>query len=189
MGHRLRGAVAGWLLPALLLAALPGIAPTRGAEVPGDRERALKAALLYKLTKFVTWPADAFDAPRAPLGICVVGHDPFGGALDAIGGRTVSGRPIRVQRHAGPAAARGCHLAFIPDSEAPRLEAAMDSLAEHPVLLVSDIHRFAEQGGMVEIARDGRRLGFRINLGRARAAGLELAAPLLQLSTLVEGPG
>ncbi len=152
-----------------------------------DAEYQIKIALIYKLTKFVTWPEGTFTADDQPFSLCVLGRDPFGHALDALSTRQVRGHPISAARHARiQTGAANCDLVFVADSQRQTLDAALEGMRQRPILTVSDIPGFAEQGGMVEITRDDKRLRFRINLAAAAGAGLRIAAPLLDLSDVVQ---
>ncbi len=46
-----------------------------------SREYLLKAAFLYNLANFTTWPTEAFSGPQKPLRLCILGEDPFGAAM------------------------------------------------------------------------------------------------------------
>ena len=76
---------------ALLLLMQAGAA--RADDGPADEYR-LKAAFLFNFATFTTWPEGGGDA----LAVCVYGDDPFGAHLDAITGRKVGERGLRVQR-------------------------------------------------------------------------------------------
>ena len=58
-------------------------------------------------------------------------------------------------------------------------------MAHKSILTVSDIPRFANYGGMVELAKDQSRLRLKINLERVKQADITIAAPVLSLATLV----
>ena len=81
-----------------------------------------------------------------------------------------------------------CHLIVVANMQRAMLAYILDSVANRPVLTVSDISRFAEQGGIIELASNNNRIGFRINLRSAKLAGLKIAAPLLRLSDVVKAP-
>lgn len=148
-------------------------------------EYKLKAALIYKLTRFVEWPAEAGSGDS--FGICLLGRDDFGSALDALESRTVGDKPIRIQRFVqSEAVNRSCQILFISESKRPFLRTILNSLAHLPLLTIGDVDQFAEKGGMIELTRGRKRIGFRINLQRANRAGLKIAAPLLELATIVE---
>jgi hypothetical protein len=148
-------------------------------------EHELKAALTYKLAKFVTWPAERELKPTFEL--CVLGAHPFGSALDGIDELTIKDRPIVVRaiEALDPAA---CDLLFIAESESESLPELLASLADSPVLTVSDMERFAKRGGIVELQSRDNRVGFEINVAAYRRAGLVVSSQLLQLATVLDEP-
>ena len=97
------------LLPvALLLAA--------GSPVTAQvfKEYEVKAAMLYKFAGFVEWPR---SPAGAPLCIGVLGHDPFGPALDqAIQGKSINGRPFVVRRFKTGQGTGNCQIIFVSAS-------------------------------------------------------------------------
>lgn len=155
------------------------------AEVQTDLEYQLKAALIYKLSKFVNWPEHALREETDSMVICIYGEDPFGKALDKVAERRIHGRPITVRRAIEATEAPACHIIYLnPDSRRDSLQ-LLENLKLHPILTISDSPFFANNGGMIEITRKDRTLAFSINAGVARRAGLKLASPLLELATIV----
>jgi hypothetical protein len=118
--------------------------------------------------------------------LCVLGDDPFEDALDGIIGLTIKDRTIAVRR-ADSVAELGtaCDLLFVSRSESEHLAEIFGTLADEPVLTVSDVPHFAASGGIVELQSRGSRIGFEINVGAYRRAGLTISSQLLQLATLV----
>ena len=170
-----------WLLLALLLF-LPMEPPPALAV---SSEYKLKAALIYKLTRFVEWPPESRQ--RTDFGICILGRDDFGSALDALESRYVHGLPIRIRRLVqSDAVDSSCQILFVSESKRPFLHSILASLEGRPILTIGDLDGFAEKGGMIEFVRGRQRIAFRINLRQASRAGLNIAAPLLELSTIVE---
>ena len=165
------------------LVALAFLCQQTSAAVP---EYDVKAALLYKVSKFVHWPDGALPATGGTLHVCVIGHDDFGASIDALTGQKVQGQVIAIERLPNsPLAASACQIAFISHSERSRLASVLGALAGAPVLTVSDIEGFAGLGGMVAFAtRDGK-ISFQINPAASARAGIEIGAQLLQLATLV----
>jgi YfiR/HmsC-like len=149
-------------------------------------EHELKAALTYKLAKFVTWPAERELA--ATFELCVLGEHPFESALDGIDELTIKERPIAVRSVASVVEPAACDLLFIAASESERLAELLAELADMPVLTVSDMPRFAKRGGIVELQSRDNRVGFEINVPAYRRAGLVVSSQLLQLATLVDAP-
>ncbi len=162
--------------------------PTPLISGPPTSEDKLKVALIYKLTKFVEWPAHPVDHSRKTFGICLLGEDPFGDALNALGDRNVKGRSISVHRHSqSEAIDEQCQIVFISDSKRPFLDPILQSLQARPILTLSDMEQFAEQGGILQLSRGEKRIGFVINLNSAKQSQLTIAAPLLDLASVIQG--
>jgi len=91
----------------------------RAQGAPPASEQEVKAAYLFNFSRYVDWPADAFDAPEAPVNLCILGEPEFGGIVrEAVEGRRSRGRPVRVVEPDEPSQAADCHIAFLPS--APR---------------------------------------------------------------------
>ena len=169
----------------LLLLLLP---PPLLAAPPGD-EYKLKTALIYKISKFIEWPGVAgVDKPQS-FGVCLLGEDNFRSALDALEEKTIQGLPIQIYRFSqSDSVTSDCQVLFISESKQAFLQSIIDKLRSKPILTLGDTSKFAEQGGMIQFTYGSQRIGFNINLGRTKEAGLEIAAPLLQLAKIIESP-
>jgi hypothetical protein len=143
-------------------------------------EYQLKAAFLLNFARYVEWPAAKLGA-GSPIRICVLGRDPFGGALVAHDGRQAQGHDVRVRAIDTVEQAGECHVLFVTESEERRVASILRSAAGKSVLTVSDIDGFAEAGGAVGLFNDDDRVRFDINLGTLQRDGLKASAQLLRL--------
>jgi hypothetical protein len=149
-------------------------------------ELAVKATYLYKLAPFVSWPAQAFGAPNAPLVICVQGADPFGPMLDrATEGQVVGTHPVAVRRVARLDASTGCHIAYVAGGPAQSQAQALQAVDGAPVLTVTDEGRSAAKG-IVQLRRDGGKVRFSIDAGQADRNGVAISSKLLALAVDVK---
>jgi hypothetical protein len=155
-----------------------------GVASPQALEYDLKAALLFKISKFIRWPEGSFGANNT-LQLCIIGRDDFGASADALVGKRLLGQSLLISRLQPGQATTGCHIVFVGRSEKDRLGAILASLAHQPALTVSDIEGFAARGGVVGFATRDHKIGFEINPAAGKRAGLEISAQLLQLATLV----
>jgi hypothetical protein len=148
----------------------------------GLSEYQVKAAFLYNFVKFVEWPATP-AAREGPIEICVLGKDPFRGALErVVEAKTVKDRTL-VIRHIGDiAAARSCQVLFVSASEAGSVSEIIRAVRGWNVLTVSEIDRFSERGGIINFLMEGQRVRFRINTKMAASAGLTISSKLLELA-------
>jgi hypothetical protein len=154
------------------------------AESPAPRpsEYQVKAAFLYNFVKFVEWPATPGEKV-GPIVLCMLGKDPFGGALDrAVEGKKVEGRPLAIRPINDIAAARSCHVLFVSASEVGRISEITYAVRTWDVLTVSEIHGFSGRGGIITFLMDGQRVRFQINSEAAARAGLKISSKLLQLA-------
>jgi hypothetical protein len=174
------------LIIRLIVAAM--VAPCSGqpdisAKTPTEYQ--VKAAFLYNFVKFVEWPA-APNEQKDPLAICILGQDPFDGALDRITqGKTINDRRIVIRRTNDIAIARSCQVLFVSLSETSRLTEIVKALRDTSILSVSDIGRFCQSGGVIAFAMEGQRVRFQINVKAATRANLKISSNLLQLAVTV----
>jgi hypothetical protein len=176
-----------FLLAAALLAAAPG--PAARADDLHVEEYKVKAAFLYNFVKFVEWPDAAFEDPGSPFVLAVLGTDPFGSHLDDLQGKTVKGRPIVVRRAASLQALGAFHVLFVPSAGTTDLGTVLSAAEGKGALTVGDGLGFRARGGMIELVRDGDRVGFEVSLDAARRAGLTISSKLLNLAKVVSGKG
>ncbi len=188
MTKKLPGLIFALAVSALIIGAAnaPAVqAEPNSAKASASREYRIKAAFLYNFAKFTVWPAGAFADAKAPLRLCILGDDPFDGALDALEGRTVKNRPIVAGRLSSGDPLGQCHLLFIGASEHGRLGTILESLRGMPVLVVGDTPHFASSGGIIRLEIVGNKVRFEINVGAAHHAKLKLDSRLLRLGRIV----
>jgi hypothetical protein len=150
------------------------------------KEYDLKAAFLYHLAQFVEWPSDAFPTEETPLVIGVFGTDPFGKVLDEIvRDEVVKNRKLDVQRYRTMEEIKVCHILFISQSEAGRLDQIFSSIKDRNILTVGDTEGFAQRGGMVRFRTEKNKIRLRINIDAAKAAGLTISSKLLRAAEVI----
>lgn len=150
------------------------------------REYDLKSVFLFNFTQFVDWPTNAFASPSTPIVIGILGRDPFDTALESVvRDETVKGRRIRVERYSRVQEAQNCHLLFISSSETRKLRQILQQVRDRPILTVSEIEDFTQEGGMIRMFTEKARVRLRINNDEARAARLLISTKLLRLAEVV----
>lgn len=167
----------GWLGWALGLAAAASTALARNAS-----EYRVKAAFLYNFTKFVEWPDNAAADRPFVLGVCGPG------ALvdelrDALAGRSVRSRPLRVAAVRTPADARAVDLLFVSAQGEDAVEDLLAAVRASPVLTVGESDRFAGAGGIITFLTVDGRVRFAIDRAAGERARLRISAQLLKLAT------
>ncbi|HQO29700.1 MAG TPA: YfiR family protein [Accumulibacter sp.] len=172
------------LIVALSLACLPTSGWSQSAS---QREDRIKAALVFKLVKFVDWPAAAM-AGRDPVQICSLGESHVAEALAAIDGKPIRDRLAQFRKITTLTVneVRGCHVLYIPASAREASGSVSAVLRGKNVLTIGDAPDFARRGGMIGLIQSENKLSFEINLRVARESSLEPGAPLLELATVIE---
>lgn len=168
---------------ALLAAAQVALVHPAQAEVS---DTAVKAAFLPRFARYVSWPAAAMPKGSDPFVLCVIGDDPFGGALDqAARSQSVDGRRIVVRRLDSAAGAAGCHIAFVEGRRGQPTGQLLAALGRSPVLTVTDAGT-GGQRGIVHFTVANGRVRFFIDQAGAAQRGLTISSRLLALAVGVK---
>ena len=146
-------------------------------------ESAVKAALVFNLTKYVEWPHQS-----QALTIGFVGDGPMGETLQKVlDGKTSESRPIRVLLFPSDGQLEQCNILYIAQSSPNKIRAAIDKVRNKGVLTVGDSDSFARNGGMVGLVRTGDQVQIQVNLEATEESQLKISSRLLNLSTIVQG--
>jgi hypothetical protein len=163
----------GWTTPAL------GTGATEAGRTAREKVR---AAFVYNFCKFVQWPPPPPE--EIPLGVLAGSDAPD---FSSLSGKSVREAPIRVRIAPILDDLADCRLLYLPSDGAHLWEEIRDGLDGAPVLTISDMEGFCEQGGMIQLVERQGRLRFHINRRAAEAAGLTVSSQLLKMAKIVEG--
>lgn len=173
----------GWRpAAAMCLAVALGSAAAQAAD--GPLEYQIKAVFLLNFTKFIEWPATAFESTNSPVAICILGDDPFGNTLDQIvSGEIVNGRKVVVERINHTPEPKTCQVLFWsrPEKDVSKTLSGLGP----GVLTVGEGDGFLREGGMISFVIDNRRVRFDIRRSVAENARLKLSSRLLNVARLV----
>jgi hypothetical protein len=152
-----------------------------------SKEYQLKAVFLWRLAQFTEWPSDAFERADSPIVICVLGENPFDGALNAaVEGETAHGRKMTIQQHRVIEQARSCHILYIAGAGPRQARALTASLGNRSVLTVRDVDGPASAyDTMVSFITEQNRIKLLINPKAAMAARLVLDPRLLRSAEII----
>jgi YfiR/HmsC-like len=173
----------------LSLFLLLGAALQLCAQAPGPAfdEYQVKAAFLYNFAKFVEWPPGTFANSNDPIGICIVGQNPFGSTLEnMVQGKKVGDRAFVVRRLPDTQQAKSCQILFIAAGEWKRVRALLDVLKGSPVLTVGETDDFTSSGGVIAFQLEGPRVRIQIALETAVRAKLRISSKLLSLAEIAK---
>lgn len=176
--NQTRNSKCRWLL-FWLLGALLGSSSAVAAEAASADEYQIKAAYLYNFASFTEWPAPL----AGPVTVCIYGPDPFGSWLDtALSGKTIDGQPLALVRTSTVEMLPDCQIVFVSTEVISNLPRVLDVLRNHSVLTVADSPGAAAAGVMLNMIPMADRIGFEVNLRRAREQGLSISLQLLRLA-------
>ena len=172
----------------LLLALLSGPRGAGAAEA-GPTEYQVKAVFLFNFAKFIEWPPAKLGEPDSPLVIGIIGDNPFGTLLDeTIKDQTINGHKLVSRAISTTAEAAACHIVFISRSEKERLRPLLAGLKGQPVVTVSELRGFAQDGGMIALVLLNGRVKLEINPAAAGEAGVKLSSKLLSIARITPEP-
>jgi hypothetical protein len=155
------------------------------AGLPIAKEYQIKSVFLYNFSHFVTWPKTAFRSDDAPFNFCILGEDLFKRGIDlAVKNENVNGHISLVQRLNNYENTKICHILFISKSEEADLPTILNYLDKQPVLTVSDIDSFVEQGGMIQFFVRAEKVRLFINPAKVKETGLRISGNLLRIAKI-----
>ncbi len=146
-------------------------------------EHKVKAAIVYKLLRYISWPDPASSSDTIRL--CVDSNDPYYTAFSDLDGRHVRDQKIVLKVLPEPVVVDACHIAFT-SAERDRTANSLIAQAGKGVLTVSDSSQFAEHGGMINLLVENNRVRFKINPQAAYKSDLRINSSLLRLAEVVE---
>jgi hypothetical protein len=148
-------------------------------------ERAVRAAFVFNLTKYVSWPVS-----RDRLVIGVIGSENIGTVIkQVLDGKVSDGRRITVLFHAPDSDLGECDVLYVAGASPAALHSILDRAAGRAVLTVGDSDEFVRAGGMVGLVRSGDQIEIEVNLPALRRRNLDMSSRLLKLAVLVPAGG
>jgi len=161
----------------LFLLAFSGLSPAQ------QDERAVRAAFVFNLTKYVVWPS-----ARDRLVVGVIGPENIGPVLkQVLDGKTSDGRPISVIIHTPEAELGDCDVLYVAGLAPAAIRTVLNRVSGRAVLTVGDSDQFVRAGGMVALVRSGDEIEIEVNLPALRSRRLDMSSRLLKLAVLVPG--
>lgn len=151
-----------------------------------NKEALVKAAFIYNFVKFVDWPDGKAIGQQSRIDICVLGSSDVGGAGSVFKAASSAKLSLSLVRESNwKNAANHCHVLFISQSEEGKLGDIIGGLAGAPVLTVSDIDGFADNGGMIGFVNSDGKIKLEINKKSATGSSLRVNAQLLEIALKV----
>ena len=170
-----------------LILVLMGSVFTAYAQGPAFDEYQVKAAFLYNFAKFVEWPPGTFANANDPIGICIIGQNPFGSTLeDMVQGKKIGDRAFVVRRLRDTQQVRNCQILFVAATESKRTRALLETLKGVGILTVGETDDFTAAGGIIGMKLEGTRVRLQIALETAESTRLHISSKLLGVAEIVK---
>jgi hypothetical protein len=148
-------------------------------------ERAVRAAFVFNLTKYVSWPHS-----RNRLVLGVTGQGGVGPVLkQVLEGKLSYGRQISVVMHPTDTELRECDVLYVAESSPAKIRSILDRVNSQSVLTVGETDQFTRAGGMVGLVRSGDQIDIEVNLDALRSRKLEMSSRLLDMAVIVPRGG
>lgn len=162
---------------------------------------ALKAAMLYNITKYVRWPevvpgsgsegsmsGSGYQLANKSddLGICILGSSPITDHLQLLSlrGKKVRGKSFKVYTLTSTLVPDTCNVLYINNDVLVDTVGQLNLVKQRPILTVSDHEGGAELGSMINFIPRGQRIGFEVNPAEAQNVNLVLTSELLRFGVL-----
>jgi hypothetical protein len=176
-----------WLLAWVTVLAVCGgtQVANAGKEAPASQ---VKAAILFKFSNYVEWPAESFAATNSPIVVAILGDAAVAADFVKItAGKTVNGRALILKPvTAADAVTNDCHILFVSTSVKPSAE-LLTRLQGNSILTVGDGDDFLKQGGAIRLVRREENIRLEINLAAADQSRLKISSKLLSVADVVRG--
>jgi len=153
------------------------------AESGPDKDAFLKAAFIYKFTKFIQWPG---NIKYSSLVLCTLGSDELVNVFDILNDKTDPNQKIIVQSITDSLAIDNCQILYIASSEKGSYRSLNVISSDKKLLTISELPGFVQAGGVIELTQEANRIRFDINLDAAHLNGLKISSKLLKLARKVK---
>ncbi len=174
----------------LLCAHFSWVAPHTSAAAEKANEIEVKAAFLFHITRYVSWPSEAFFSLDSNIVIGIVDDEQFARvAQRVIRGKSVNNRQIEVRSFENVRAEPTVHVLFVGAKQKRNSKVILENLGSSPVFCIADWKGFATAGGVANFYLDNEKLRFAINREAAKVAGLLISSHLLRLAKVVDMKG
>ncbi|TBR18792.1 MAG: YfiR family protein [Chitinophagaceae bacterium] len=154
------------------------------AQTAPVKDYQIKAAFLYNLSQFISWPSSSFVSEAEPFIIAVCGNNNMANYLQHLaGGEMIDKHPIIVKIFSTKSPLTDCHIIFMDETiEKKTINEMLTGVQGKNSLTVSDASAFLEQGGMISFYNDQSRLRISLNLTVLKNTQLSLSSKLIKLS-------
>lgn len=167
-----------WLVALLLLAPLL-FTSTAQASTQASK---VQAEWVYSLIPYITWSSST----KVDITICLVGQTSiFYDLTDIVAKNNNAHSTIKIQRKGSDDQLSQCKIAYIGLSERKNYTNFLNRLDDSPILTISSINNFAENGGMIELHTSDNGISLKINTMSAHKSSIIVDSDLLGFADVI----
>ena len=154
-------------------------------------EDTMKAVAIEKILRFLTWPSEhELSNATGDFVIGVLGNEPFQKRLETVyAEHTIKKKQVIINRIKKMDDIAGCHLLYIPNSEAKNLPKILEQAKKYKALTISDTDGFGKKGVHINLYIENNKLRFEINERDLKEAGITIDPLLLRAARNVNPLG
>lgn len=176
------------LVALLICLFLLGLQDCSAKKGEGFQESQVKSVFLYNLTKFITWPGEQQSLPKRKFQIGILGIHNFNSTLEkVVENEKVGDREIQLVfwdslDHVNWST---LDMLFVGKDFLQDFELIRNTCRAKKILTVGDSEGFCQQGGMVNLLTENRRMKLEINIDEIAPSGFMVSGNVLKLATIV----
>lgn len=148
-------------------------------------EESVKIGYLTKLPKFVEWPFESRSITQAVFNFCVLGNEDINAIAAAFAEQSIKSLQVNVIDTKRHSVLDQCQALYIASSESWRAREVLAATRSLPILTIGNTDGFCQQGGIINLVKQGGKLKFEINGQAAKEAGIRIAAQLMSIAIKV----
>lgn len=172
----------------LLMMLLPAVGHTAST---GHKLNLIKTAFVFNIAKFVTWPEGVHVQRPETLRICFYRKDFLQQAFESITGKRVRTRHVEPHIIEEADESRHCDVVLVPASQLARFEDETPETPKNPALVIADLTSLSTsprvfRGVTMHLVRQGKSIGFEVNLNNVKQRGLSMSSELLKLARIID---
>lgn len=191
VGRKNRSAWRRRLLFVVLIGLLSSFGSPQSVEAQYDNQYVIKAALIMKFTKYISWKEPYASDTEFIIGVLGDDSEIIPYLVEAAEYKKVKSRIIVIDKF-GPSTIpmantiRYCDIFFLPRKHANLTERVIDLIEDSNTLLVGESKNFAKKGGTINFIHVDNHINFEINKQAVQRANFQIDPQLLNLAVLVD---
>lgn len=146
--------------------------------------------MTFQLLSFTEWPEQEGRTTESPRVVGVFESATASSAFQALAEKeTYKDRftVIAVNQNTPTDVLKNCDAIFFDRARDKAIPRLMKKIGNDPIVLVGAFDGFLEQGGLVNLVTNQRRIGFEIQMENSKRRGIEYRAKLLRLAARIIG--